>query len=381
MTIISREEVPDHWDWKKLGEIGEIYSGGTPRRDNAEYFGEGIPWLRLKDVKSFYVDDAEEYITEKGLKNSSAQRMPKGTVIVSTRATIGEVAIARREVATNQGFKSVKPYECISEFIAYYLKLTRKDLEQMGRTTTYPEVNKTQFSNIEIPVPPLSEQKKIVEKLDKIFKNINKAKKSQKEAEKIEKLIIKSTTSKLIPTEDVPEHWNVKKIEDVCEITYGDGLPKRKLSGGDIPVYGSGGVSGYHNESLYDKPSVILGRKGSIDKVWFVEDPFWAIDTTFYTQVVEDVIMPKYLYYFFLSLDLEKYDSSSAIPSLRKTDLNKIEIPVPPLEKQKEIVERLDSIREKVEATREDHRRIDELLETLPKAVLDKAFTGELVEA
>lgn len=182
---MKRENVPEHWQWRKMKEIGEIYSGGTPDRDNDSYFGGDIPWLRLKDVKTFYVDSSEEYLTEEGLNNSSAQILPEGTVIVSTRATIGEVAVSKCEVTTNQGFKSVKPEDDIPEFIAYYLLMITDELENMGRTTTYPEVNKTQFSNIEIPIPPLDEQREIVAKLDSIFEKLESLRETYARIEEI----------------------------------------------------------------------------------------------------------------------------------------------------------------------------------------------------
>lgn len=182
---MDRKDVPEHWQWRKLKEIGEIYSGGTPDRENDSYFGGDIPWLRLKDVKSFYVDSSEEYLTKEGLNNSSAQIVPEGTVIVSTRATIGEVSVSKCEVTTNQGFKSVKPTDEIPEFVAYYLLMITDELERMGRTTTYPEVNKTQFSNIEIPIPPLDEQRKIVAKLDSIFKKIEELREAHERMEEI----------------------------------------------------------------------------------------------------------------------------------------------------------------------------------------------------
>ena len=170
---IPRENLPSHWETKKLKEIGEIYSGGTPKRDNEEYFGGDIPWVRLKDAKEAYVSSSNEYITEKGLANSSAQLLPEGTVIVSTRATIGEVTISKKEVTTNQGFKSVYPENDVPEFIAYYLLSITEELEQLGRTTTYPEVNKTQFSNIEIPTPPIEEQKEIVQRIRSMNERLN----------------------------------------------------------------------------------------------------------------------------------------------------------------------------------------------------------------
>jgi len=180
---IPRTNLPSGWEWKKISEIGDVYSGDTPKRDNDEYFGGDIPWLRLKDAKSFYVDDSEEYITEKGLNNSSAKLLPEGTVIVSTRATIGEVTVSKCPVTTNQGFKAVHPKSAIPEYVAYYMLTITDELENKARTTTYPEVNKTQFSNIEIPIPNQEEQRKIVEEIETIEGRVSNIKEMVKRRE------------------------------------------------------------------------------------------------------------------------------------------------------------------------------------------------------
>lgn len=173
---------------------------------------------------------------------------------------------------------------------------------------------------------------------------------------------------------EVPEHWDTKEMQEVCEITYGDGLPKRDRNGGDIPVYGSGGISGRHDESLHEGPAVILGRKGTIDEVRWEEGPFWAIDTTFYTQIDESEIVPRYLYYFFSSLDLSQYDTSSAVPSLRKGDIKKINILVPPLEEQKAIVDKLDNIFERIGKIQDAQEQAEEIQERLESIIASDIF-------
>ena len=193
---IPKENIPDGWERKKLKDIGEIYSGGTPKRDNDDYFGGDIPWVRLKDAKSDYAYETQEYLTDEGLNSSSAQLLPKGTVIVSTRATIGEITIAGRELTTNQGFKSIKPQNSVPEFVAYYLSSIVEEMENLARTTTYPEVNKTQFSNIEIPLPPVEEQEEIVDKINSLKNKIDSIHESSDRKQEIIELLPKSILNK-----------------------------------------------------------------------------------------------------------------------------------------------------------------------------------------
>lgn len=117
--------IPNSWQWVRLGEIGKIVGGGTPKTENPKNWSPPkIAWITPADIRVYkkdkYISNGARYISEYGLKNSSAQLMPKGTVLFSSRAPIGHVAIAENEICTNQGFKSIVPFEMqISEFIYY----------------------------------------------------------------------------------------------------------------------------------------------------------------------------------------------------------------------------------------------------------------------
>ncbi len=130
------------------------------------------------------------------------------------------------------------------------------------------------------------------------------------------------------------------KLGDVTKIK--NGKDYKHLSLGEIPVYGSGGVMGYVNDYAYDKPSVLIPRKGSIDKLYYVDKPFWNVDTIFYTEVKDSFIIPKYLYYLLQKEHLETYNTAGGVPSLTQAVLNEIVLPLPTLERQKEIVAILD---------------------------------------
>ena len=131
-----------------------------------------------------------------------------------------------------------------------------------------------------------------------------------------------------------------KSLGEVLKIKNGKDYKKYNI--GEIPVYGSGGIIAYIDTFVFDKPSVLIPRKGSIDKLYYVDKPFWTVDTIFYTEIKENMVIPKFIFYYLQKEHLEKYNTAGGVPSLTQSVLNKIPIPVPPLEEQKRIVEILD---------------------------------------
>lgn len=135
-----------------------------------------------------------------------------------------------------------------------------------------------------------------------------------------------------------------KKLGEVCKIK--NGKSYKHLNDGDIPVYGSGGIMKHVDEAAYDSPSVLIPRKGSLKNLFYVETPFWNVDTIFYTEIDVNQILPKYLYYFLATQKLEELNLAGGVPSLTQTILNRLPIPIPPLHVQQEIVRILDKFTE-----------------------------------
>ncbi|MGX2973308.1 restriction endonuclease subunit S [Helicobacter sp. T3_23-1059] len=169
---------PQGWTIKTLGEIGEIVSGGTPSTTQADNFGGNIAWITPADLSNHndkFISQGKRNISEKGLKSSSARLVPKGTILFSSRAPIGYVAIASNSLCTNQGFKSLIPKENVfSEFVYYYLLNAKSLAESYASGTTFKEISAKSFSKLPIPLPPLEIQKKIVEILEKHFSSADK---------------------------------------------------------------------------------------------------------------------------------------------------------------------------------------------------------------
>ena len=138
-----------------------------------------------------------------------------------------------------------------------------------------------------------------------------------------------------------PDGVEYRELKDV--LTIKNGKDYKGLSEGNYPVYGSGGIMAYVSDYVYDKPSVLIPRKGSIDKLYYVEEPFWNVDTIFYTDIDTTKAVPRYIYFCLQREHLEQYNTAGGVPSLTQKVLNKVKLPVPPLEVQREIVRVLDS--------------------------------------
>jgi len=167
-------QIPENWHWVRLGNVGQIIGGGTPKTNHPEYFVEnGIPWLTPADLykrNEKFIIRGKRDISELGLKKSSAQLMPAGTVIFSSRAPIGYVVIASNKLTTNQGFKSCIPFVMdMNEYIYYFLKFAGKEIDRNASGTTFKEVSGKKVSHILLPLPPLNEQKQIVAKVDQLM--------------------------------------------------------------------------------------------------------------------------------------------------------------------------------------------------------------------
>lgn len=137
------------------------------------------------------------------------------------------------------------------------------------------------------------------------------------------------------------------KLGDICRIKYGK--DHKKLNDGHIPAYGSGGVMRYVDASLCDQPSVLIPRKGTLGNLFFVEEPFWTVDTIFWTDIDTGKVLPKFLFYQLKTKDLASLNVGTAVPSLTTDVLNELQIDLPPLEEQKQVVKVLGTIDNKIE--------------------------------
>lgn len=157
-------------------------------------------------------------------------------------------------------------------------------------------------------------------------------------------------------------------LKDLVNIKYGKNQKDVVSENGIYPILGTGGLMGYANKFLYDKPSVLIGRKGTIDKVRYIEEPFWTVDTLFYTEINEEIVIPKFLYYLMSYIDLNQYNEGTTIPSLRTETLNRLELSIPDYEIQRKIAKVLSAIDDKIELNTSINNNLEQQAQAIFKS-------------
>ena len=214
-----KHPLPRGWNEVKLKDIGEILGGGTPSTANKEYWNGDILWVTPTEVtalKTKYLYDTERKITELGLKNSSAKMIKPNSLIICTRATIGDCCINKKEISTNQGFKSITPnnnYDVV--FLYYLINYNRNLLIANSSGSTFLEISKSNLENLSFYFPPLDEQKRIADILSTFDDLIENLTKLIEKKELYKKGVMQRVLSGKVRFEGFTDEWETYKFEDI----------------------------------------------------------------------------------------------------------------------------------------------------------------------
>lgn len=322
-------------EWKPLGEVAEIGTGSSNRQDE-EHDGE-YPF----------------YVRSKNILRSSTYQFNETAIIIPGEGGIGDIfhyaegkyALHQRAYRIHVVIPDLSP-----KFLYYFMNVDFKryiQAKSVGATAT--SIRKPMLQRFPIPIPPLETQQKIVKILDK-FTELEATLEAELALRKRQYQYYRDFLldfDNQIGGGGIADGYK-GRLKDVVWKTLGEvvniknGKDWKNLSSGDIPVYGSGGVMGYVDTFAYDKPSVLIPRKGSITNIFYVDFPFWNVDTIYYTEIDTSKLKPKFFYYFMRTIDLMALDTGSGRPSLTQTILSKIKIPIPPLPEQEKITAILD---------------------------------------
>jgi len=210
----------------KLGDIADIIGGGTPSKNIKEYYNGSILWASVRDMKNETLDDTEFKITEKALEESSSKIIPKDNIIIATRVGLGKVCMLAKDTAINQDLKGIIPKDkkVISKYLFYWFKSISKILEENGTGATVKGVQVKFISNLQIPLPPLEEQRRIVGKLDGLFAKIDKSIALLDESIVSASALMPSALNEVF--EELGEKWEKKKLDSLVNIV-GGGTPSK----------------------------------------------------------------------------------------------------------------------------------------------------------
>ena len=398
------KKLPEGWEWKRLGELGKIESGGTPRRGKQEYWKDGsIPWVKISDISDKYILKTSEKITKEGLENSSAKMFSKGSLLISIFATLGDVGILNIDAACNQALASIQlnNNNVDRNYLYYLLKSLKKHFEKIGRGVAQNNINLTILKSTKIPLPPLETQRKIVAILEKA----DETKRLRMQADGLTTQLLQSVFLEMFgdPAKN-PKRWEIYKLQDVSEIR--SGVTKgRKLAGKpvvSVPYLRVANVQdGYLdlNEiktievllSDVDKYAllegdVLLTEGGDPDKlgrgaVLHDEIPNCIHQNhIFRVRVNKEYLVPEFLSMLIGSAYGKMYFLKSAkqttgIATINSTQLKKFPVLAPPTELQHKFAQ----IVEKVEAMRQNQKQSQQEIDNLFNALTQKAFAGELI--
>ena len=375
----------------KLGEICTIVSGSTPKSSVSEYWDGDIKWITPAELteESFIIEDSARHITTLGVKDTGLKSFPKGTVILSSRAPIGKIAIAGCEMYCNQGFKNLICSEKINnEYLYYFLSSKTEYLNSLGRGATFKEISKSIVEDIEIPLPTISEQKKISD----IFTKVNGLIKVRKQQLlKLDELV-KSRFIELLGDYDLSHtrsDW--KTISEIGKVVggatpktnigeYWDGeyrwITPAELNADSGYIYDSVRKltkAGVDSCSLQEMPigTVILSSRAPIGKVAIAGNTFYC-NQGFKNIICGKDVLPRYLYtVLLLNTDyLNSLGRGATFKEISKSIVENIRIPVPSLEKQNQF----SAFVEQTDKTKLAVQKSLEQLETLKKSLMQQYF-------
>lgn len=330
-------EFSGEWVTKSINDLAVVIGGGTPDTTVKSYWDGEIQWFTPSEIgKNKYVDSSLRTITEVGLNNSSAKLLPPNTILLSSRATIGECSLSLRECATNQGFQCLVSKKCNVDFLYYLIQTKKKDLIRKSCGSTFLEISANEVRKIQVSVPSDVEQQKIAELLSLIDERIATQNKIIEDLKKL-----KSAISLNVLHSDT---WEQFKIKDIAKIGRGRVISSIEISqqkNPTYPVYSSqtsnNGIMGYLDDYMFEGEHISWTTDGANAGTVFYRNGKFNC-----TNVCGLLKFRKEFDTYFVSLVLaeatKKYVSINlANPKLMNNTMGNIQIRLPKLEEQKRI--------------------------------------------
>ena len=371
--------LPNGWEWCNLEDIVCELKYGTSEKSLS--VGK-IAVLRMGNITNVGTIDYSNLVYSSNNEDIKLYSLEKDDLLfnrTNSSEWVGITAIYKKEQpAIYAGYLiRIRPILIFSDYLntvmnsSYYRNWC---YNVKTDAVNQSNINAQKLSQLMIPIPPLKEQERIVVEVAKWISLIDTIKNSKEDLQTTikqakSKILNLAIHGKLVPQDpndepaiellkrinpdftpcdnghytQLPEGWAICKMKQITSITNGKSQKNVETLNGIYPIYGSGGVIGRANQYLCIAGSTIIGRKGTINNPIFVEEHFWNVDTAFGLKA-NDAILDKYLYYFCLSFDFSKLDKSTAMPSLTKTSIGNVLIPIPPYKEQERIVAKIDMV-------------------------------------
>ena len=317
-----------------------MVGGGTPDTTVKSYWGGDIQWFTPSEIgKNKYVDFSKRTITRDGLDNSSAKLLPLHTILLSSRATVGECSIASNECTTNQGFQSLIAKQCNIDFLYYLIQTKKKDLIRNACGSTFLEISANEIRKIKVAVPVQNEQEQIAKLLSLIDERIATQNKIIDKLQSLIKGLAVTLTTKGKPNTAISQ----------CLECHSSTLQESKvLPNGLYKVFGANGLVGYTDVSQMNGDAILVIKDGSgVGTTSYAQGKFSVIGTLNYLTILGNYDL-RYLYFALSVFNFQPYKTGMAIPHIYFKDYSNAKIYCPPLTEQKRIANVLGKLESKL---------------------------------
>lgn len=354
---------PAYWEVRRLKDLFKVVNGATPKTTSPEYWDGKIVWVTPDDLGKLShseIRSSNRRITDQGYDSCGATLVPEGSLVLSTRAPIGHLAIAGVPLCTNQGCRSLVFRRLgIPRYFYYQFLAARPIIASHGQGSTFAELARDALSVVQIIEPPLAEQRAIVAFLDRETAKIDSliVKKEQliellreKRAALISRAVTKGINP-VVPMKDsgvewlgmIPNHWEVERLMRVVTFQRGHDLPSEVREEGSIPVISSSGTFATHSNAVAKAPGIVTGRYGTIGKFYLMVEDYWPLNTTLYSIDLHGN-EPRFLQYMLTHLAplFLLHASKSAVPGIDRNDVHVVDTAVPPITEQHAIADFLE---------------------------------------
>ncbi len=407
-----KKKLPKNWIETSLDEIAEWGSGGTPSRGEPKYYEGKIPWIKTGELNDNIIYDTEEHISEEALKHSSAKLFPKGSIAIAMYgATIGRTAVLGVEAATNQACAIANAFNGVnSNYLYYYLKSEKQNFIDKGKGGAQPNISQTVIKSHPFPLSPLNEQTRIAKKLDEFFVHLNIIKNKidsipphikQFKDSVLNQALTGKLTEKWRKKNGIDANWEnttVKEISSAIQYGYTESstydiigpkflritdIQNNKVEWSTVPYCK---ISSKEKDKYLIKINdIVFARTGAtVGKSFLVEEDVpEAVFASYLIRVrLKENYLPKYVWYYFNSPRYWSLISQNAKgigqPNVNGTVLGSLEIPVPSLKEQIEIIRIINQLFAIADDIEKKYIQIEKEINTLPQSTLYKAFKGQL---
>ena len=379
-------KIPIEWDLKRIIDLkssdkSAIAMGPFGSNIKAENFvSSGVPVIRGTNLNfDKYVGGEFVFLNEEKADELKGSNCRPGDLVFTHRGTIGQVGIIpknkySRYVISQSGMKlTVDETKINNEFLFYFFKSTAGQYQLLKNEAQVgvPSISNplTTLKELEIPIPPLSEQIQTASILSSLDDKIDLLHRQNKTLEQIAETLFRQWF-----VEEAEESWKSGKLGDVLELIYGKALKEEVRTGKGFPVVGSSGIVGYNSEYLVEAPGIVIGRKGTLGKVIYLFENFFPIDTTYFVKSKNNSVGLFYEYFLLKTLNFVEMNSDSAVPGLNRDIALSTEIKIPSEKTISEFNEHSDSIFVKIKKNVNQISSLTQLRDTL----LSKLMSGEV---